>query len=933
MPTGDSIALEELESDFALPPIYVDHLKEDRDPEHLWKTQIDALDAGLLGSDHFLMVAEPGTGKTLAAEFAIVDNATAISRETSVYLVPYRPLAEEKARSFGSTIGDELDLKIESSLGGDRHDPDELFKADVIVMTYEKFDYHLRNHPTYLNEVGLVVIDEFHTLGNETRGPNLEIATTKLLTDFPDTRIVGLSATTPNANEVADWLDASWSDSGDWRQTELWEGTHVLESDDITFHIPTSADSESLEVPAVPQEIAPILDHLKRSDTNQALVFAPTRNDTQKIAKLLKRYLEKHPRSSEISTNDVRSEQTAETIDQYAGQEGETVAKLKKYVNFGIGFHHAGLPDQIKHAVVDGLENEALRCVIATTSLGAGINLPVDRVFITKPWIGGRGEYGRSMTVGEYKNLAGRAGRPQYGDDKGAVVTYASNPIQASSIQSEFIDGTIEAVSSEIDPSDPELVLNLLRDHDTTREVWEFLEDSFGGYRSDFPQKDSLDAIEDAVTELIEYQMVEKGNGGVLSLTDLGEATSKQLISPRTVHAAFEHLQGTVIDEFDELEFLKVLCASPLMEMNRLYRRGGERGLDIESQRSSLPSTVSSRIDDETLANALVTARVINQWIGGDSVNDCYEDNRISASRTPSDLRDRAAPMCARGIKTITEILEESRPEADEGLRNRLGLLEVQVKQGLSEEEAPFAEHGIATSRRWIQHMQTQIGVSHPREIIDEITVLFGDMDGSRAYRYTRKAINEFSDPPEKEKLHTQLDAKSEGYGISEVKTLFETIETEFERAVEDALGSCNGLQYYSRDESGQDRVPEGILTVLDSTGRDAYQSGGEEYRIALECKSKQDLTDGEVSADKATDIVRKASECELYLTIGTPSFEASADDDARRQGVLLMPVATFATLAVYASTKSYDLGTLAKVFNRTGELHRQTLLEILGEK
>lgn len=164
-----SSGVDLLASEYGLVDTYVEHRRNDRDINTLWRTVLDALEAGLLDAESFFMVAEAGTGKTLTAELAIVDSTTAVKREMRVYLVPYRSLAEEKTKTFLETIGETFDLAVESSLGGDRMEPSELFAADILVMTYEKFDYDLRNHVAFVNEIGLVVIDEFHTLGKGRR--------------------------------------------------------------------------------------------------------------------------------------------------------------------------------------------------------------------------------------------------------------------------------------------------------------------------------------------------------------------------------------------------------------------------------------------------------------------------------------------------------------------------------------------------------------------------------------------------------------------------------------------------------------------------------------------------------------------------------------------------------------------------------------------
>ncbi|MDZ7730616.1 MAG: DEAD/DEAH box helicase [Natrialbaceae archaeon] len=318
MTTGSDIEL--LHNEYGLARVYVDHLKNDRDIESLWRTQFEALQAGLLDFESFLMVAEAGTGKTLAAEFTIVDNATDVERETSVYLVPYRSLAEEKTQTFRETIGDTFDLTVRSSLGGERMEPMELFDADILVMTYEKFDYHLRNQGAYINEIGLVVIDEFHTLGNERRGPNLEVVATKLRTEYPEIRVVGLSATAPNCEQVAKSMDAEWSNSGTWRKCQLWEGLHVVGSDELTLYRDNEPVSETdfEEYVEDPPQVNPVLEFLSGDPETQALIFAPTRRVAQRYAEAIASYLHDHPRSGPIDIDSVSTNEAWEKISEAA---------------------------------------------------------------------------------------------------------------------------------------------------------------------------------------------------------------------------------------------------------------------------------------------------------------------------------------------------------------------------------------------------------------------------------------------------------------------------------------------------------------------------------------------------------------------------------------------------------------------------------------
>ncbi|MDT9697319.1 DEAD/DEAH box helicase [Streptomyces sp. P17] len=77
--------------------------------------------------------------------------------------------------------------------------------ADVWVATTEKFEAICRagSLRDALAEVGCLVVDEIHLLGDPARGAVLEALLARVREDGTGTRIVGLSATVANADEVA----------------------------------------------------------------------------------------------------------------------------------------------------------------------------------------------------------------------------------------------------------------------------------------------------------------------------------------------------------------------------------------------------------------------------------------------------------------------------------------------------------------------------------------------------------------------------------------------------------------------------------------------------------------------------------------------------------------------------------------------------------
>ncbi|MFB6142532.1 MAG: DEAD/DEAH box helicase, partial [Halorientalis sp.] len=184
-----------------------------------------AVENGALEGTDQLVVSATATGKTLIGEMAGLDRA--LNGEGKLlFLVPLVALANQKYESFEDRYGDVVDVTIRVGASrieddGERFDPD----ADVVVGTYEGIDHALRTGRD-LGDVGTVVIDEVHTLGEDERGHRLDGLVSRLkyyceqggVTRAAgsggssqaggDTQWIYLSATVGNPGDLGDALGA-----------------------------------------------------------------------------------------------------------------------------------------------------------------------------------------------------------------------------------------------------------------------------------------------------------------------------------------------------------------------------------------------------------------------------------------------------------------------------------------------------------------------------------------------------------------------------------------------------------------------------------------------------------------------------------------------------------------------------------------------------
>lgn len=193
-------------------------------------SQEKALAQGLLDYDKNLLICTPtASGKTLIAEIAAMQGIyNTIGK--AIYIAPLKALASEKYNEFKERYPD---IKIALSIGDTESADNYLEKFDFIITTSEKFDSEIRHKAVWLKDVKTVIIDEIHLLNDSSRGPTLEILITILKEIISNIRIIGLSATIGNAEELAEWLSAELI-IDTWRPVELKKG--ISYDNEIEFY-------------------------------------------------------------------------------------------------------------------------------------------------------------------------------------------------------------------------------------------------------------------------------------------------------------------------------------------------------------------------------------------------------------------------------------------------------------------------------------------------------------------------------------------------------------------------------------------------------------------------------------------------------------------------------------------------------------------------
>ena len=428
-------------------------LEENWGISQLFPPQARALPNSLDGRN--LMLAIPtASGKSLVAHITMAHRlSNDLKGMRGVYIVPLKALASEKFREL-SEICKSVDLKVGLAIGDRSSENNFVEDSDVLVCTSEKLDSMLRSNPSLMDDIGIVVADEFHLLQDPSRGPTLEILLSRIRHRVEGAQILALSATVGNANDLAEWLDADLVKS-EWRPIALYSGT--LTGLDLRYHSVESPGGDfSLPEPkrldgGVNKNLHSVLDDTTEM-SKQMLVFVASRSSAQKEA----RELSKHVKSKLDAGVHNFSDSVTESWDEMANslsvrESGSVTAKaLANAVRGGVGFHHAGLTSSQRRVVEEGFRTGNLLCIVATPTLAQGVNLPASRVVIrdSRRW---STVAARSMPlpVMEVRQMMGRAGRPGF-DDFGESFLVSKSKQDEDSLIDLYLKGEPEDVTSKL---------------------------------------------------------------------------------------------------------------------------------------------------------------------------------------------------------------------------------------------------------------------------------------------------------------------------------------------------------------------------------------------------------------------------------------------------------------------------------------------------
>ena len=437
------------------------------------KFQEDAINA--IEHNKSVVVSAPtGSGKTLIADYIIDRDFRKGIRV--VYTAPIKALSNQKYKEFSRSYGEE---NVGILTGDVQKNPDAL----ILVMTTEIYRNMVMSSDPFISDISYVIFDEIHYINDIERGYVWEES---IIFSKPKTRVLCLSATIPNAQEFADWIEAIKEHEvvvvrHDERPVPLHVNFYdaelgVTDLKNLKQHMDIPEYNKFMgkrirHKPKIPSHI----DLIKEIKNNlPCLFFSFSRQKCQKNAMELAKAQLFEP-NPEISSF-IRAKLSNSNPDI---NKLESTKIMRQTLPYGIGFHHAGILPILKEMVEDLFEKGLIKVLYTTETFAVGINMPAKSVCF-ESMRKFDGVSFRLMNSKEYFQIAGRAGRRGI-DTEGFVYIMIERRFFEHDRIKRLVHSDTIPIKSQFRLS-VNTVLNLIKHHNE-KEIDEILSKSFHSYQ------------------------------------------------------------------------------------------------------------------------------------------------------------------------------------------------------------------------------------------------------------------------------------------------------------------------------------------------------------------------------------------------------------------------------------------------------------------
>ena len=572
---------------------------------------------------NYIICIPTASGKTVLGVLPALK--TILDGGKAVYAAPLLSIQNEKVKEFKAFEDHGI------SVG--KHPA----SSDLSVMVFESFDALTRFSWNTLRDVDTLIIDEFHMIGEFSRGPTLEAAITRAKIINPSMRIIALSPTLRNIEEIEGWLEGKCVEH-DYRPVPLHK--EVL-------------DAEMFNTKNKNDVIVKVLEKSIK-DSSQALAFVSTRRFTESLATYVSKKIDKKINVKQRESFKEVAEKILDVPKRKGSLPTTTCLKLAESIEHGVAFHHAGLFNEQKEIIEDEFRNGNILMITATPSLMYGVNLPSKTVVIrdNTRWTA---QGPQPIPVFDYEQMSGRAGRPQY-DDVGYSYLIAKTMDEAMNLEAYYIDGEIELTNSKLVDNKDAILKQIIAQIASTLsknldELTEFFSKTLYGYQmANNPSMAMFAAdsirfeLENSLEFLLQNGIIRATPEG-LKTTDFGSLIAKSNYSVETAVKIKEYISG--ITQINVNEFIYALCETPDVPLISFKGRKSK-----DPVREKLSEAGLFAVD---IGNPEATAVSLMEWI--DERNEYEIENRYSVYSASTRRSAYEASRLVKFAKDTSEVL------------------------------------------------------------------------------------------------------------------------------------------------------------------------------------------------------------------------------------------------------------------------------------
>jgi replicative superfamily II helicase len=848
-----------------------------------------AIQAGLLKGKSLLLVAPTSSGKSFVGEMVAVTHA--MQGRKTLYLVPFKAIAEERNEEL-------VERYSHSGLGlityiSDKdhreHDTDLLVgRYDIGVLTYEKLSALLVSNPGILDNCDCIVVDEVQMIMDTERGGALELLLTKLRVAAGKKQILALSAVLGDLNGFDKWLGTHLIQDTT-RPVELRQG--VLSSGG-TFEFVEWNSKKSGTENLGGETLNQLVMHLVASG-EQVIVVRNSVRAAQATALEFATYLSHLPAAAHV-IDDLKGETATETSDD-----------LFKTLRHQIAFHHADCELVERRAVERGFRSGHIRVIASTTTLSMGVNLPCKTVILgdNNKWGTVRGKLQEvPWSVGEVRNIFGRAGRLQKTSDFGRGIFIASDTRDARQVKARYLAASLEPLKSAFEQKDIGLrVLDVVatRFAETDAEISKFIFSTFAArnWTTDDAKNQIQAHIQEGIRRCLELELMSRKSSGKLVITELGRVCASKQCSFDTFQSLKQFIQEmTSVDNLD----IAFAAAAP-DEVSEVYYRGvkWEDGNRNESVRNRLNTWSSESRLFGWIAKAFQKLR---------DKTDGFRAKEYTMAALSKDLLETPHP---------TKLICESYRLSGANIRNMASNLSwmVDTLAGIAgvirpqdanniQQIADCLQHRVPLDCRHLNRLPVSLsrdekiqlvkaGVKSEDDFLEKVPSDFkGIINPQKAEQIIKKTCLR------RQRTHDfwlrehkrRLDAL--GFRFSEVEDIYKhkgrDLESAIERLFATNFGGCSAMRITDQRQAEPDQIltfPRGEKMTAQTTAKDDNNSF--------------------VDSKKAGDVIPQSARFHPtgFICFGRPDFQRLAQEQAGHQAVehnfKLIPIYILAELYV----------------------------------